>query len=164
MFDDISYLMGYKSAAKNKVNAEWELIAEKNIDVSTESTSATQVSTLDCGLNAWTSNKILYVKVRDNAGKKAGYFYGTDSFLINVRPVNSQTTAATYFARSYLSYDETWTQGNSDYGIYPSKLTPDGVLTLAAHYGPNASKIIDGNYNVKVYLLDWPNNISPFDD
>ena len=71
---------------------EITLLGSKEFTDSYSSTTAAAVTSLELGSSAYTSSGILYVKVRDKAGKRDGYFYGTDVFLFNRYPAQSATS------------------------------------------------------------------------
>lgn len=142
----------------------WTKIAEQDFTVSTTSTSATAVGTISCGAAAWTAAKMLYVRVRDKAGKRNGYYYGGDSFLVNTNPANNSTGAATTFIRYCLNVNTSglWGSSSSALGIYPTSLSLAGDITMSSAYSSSSTRTIDGTYHVEVYTLEWPDNVSPF--
>lgn len=144
-------------------SSPWTKLAEQDFTVSTSSTSETTVGTIDCGDAAVTGAKMVYVRVRDKAGKRAGYFFGTDIFFI-------QRTGA----EKSLSYDGCmleckYTTGNvlsvtnqPKRGVFVSGISSSGVATVKSRYDSTYSLTIDGTYHVEVYTLEWPDNVSPF--
>ena len=65
-------------------SSSWTKIAETSYQVSTASTTVATVATWETGHSEiWTGNKIVYVRIRDTAGKRSGYFYGIDAFFMN---------------------------------------------------------------------------------
>lgn len=161
-FDILAFLMG-KAAGGGGGGYGYTKLAEKDFEVSTTSTTETSVGTLTApGAYAAVKDnksKLLYVRVSNKGEKQAGYFWGADCFmgsflLMFGYRINSQGTIFTY-------------GGSSAYGVYPStNITAEDVVTIAARYNSNASSAysctIDGTYHVEVYLLDWPDGVSPF--
>lgn len=49
------------------------------------------------------------------------------------------------------------------YGLYGYTITSAGEIDIRVKYSSSYSLTIDGTYVVEVYLLDWPNGISPFE-
>ena len=144
-----------------------ELIYSGTVTSSTTSTSSVLLATLALGTQAYTKYKIVYVQIRDNAGPRNGYFYGSDSYFYNYYKANNATTALTYAMREIWSrttagawdaYNPATTTG---YGIYPYSITSSGNLKIHHRYNSTYSKTIDGTFTVKVYLLDYPAD-SPF--
>ena len=145
-------------------SSPWTKLAEQDFTVSTTSTTATSVGTISCGAAAWTAAKMLYVRVRDKAGKRNGYYYGGDFFLVNINPANNSTGAATTFIRYCLNVNTKglWGSSASTLGIYPTSLSLAGDITMSSAYSSNSTRTIDGTYHVEVYTLEWPDNVSPF--
>lgn len=152
-------------------SSAWTKVAETTVTTSTTSTSASTVTTWVTGHSElWTSDKLVYVRVRDTAGKRTGYFYGSDQFIVNFSPVNgttaSTTTTAGRFVHRYSVNSEfrTYSAGSTTgYGVYVDTLYSDGRLRIRQRYGDNYSLTIDGTYKVEVYLLDPPTGAPIFE-
>jgi hypothetical protein len=150
-------------------SSPWTKLAEQDFTVSTTSRSETQVgSFLNLAASAvWTSAKMIYVRVRDKAGKRNGYFYGSDTFYSNPNPANGSTTALT--AKVCIAYKVPDTGLTAIYvsavGVYGSDISVSNnlaALNIKSKYGSDSSLTIDGTYHVEVYTLEWPDNVSPF--
>lgn len=150
--------------------SSYTLLATQEFEVSTESTNPITVGEIQAGVDAVTAAKMLYVRIRDKAGAREGHFIGSDSFFFNRYKANGLTAGA-YSAASrasiYLagsSYGVYSSSATTGYGVYPYSVeTRNGEITLRARYNSNYSKTIDGTFSVEVYLLDWPDGISPFE-
>lgn len=149
--------------------SSYQLIGEADYTVSTTSTSGSSVGQLTCDPSAWRDDCIIYVRIRDKAGKRAGYFYGSDTFFLNTNMANgtasAQTTAARYIHRYSTSsqwggYVGATTTG---YGVYAYSITTTGKINIYRRYNSNYSLTINGTYHVEVYALSFPDGISPFD-
>jgi len=149
--------------------SSYTLIGEADVTVSTTSTSGASVTQITCDPSAWQHAKIIYVRVRDTVGKRAGYFYGSDTFFLNTNNANgtssAQTTAARYIHRYSTSsqwggYVGATTTG---YGVYAYSITTAGKINIYRRYNSNYSLTINSTYHVEVYALDFPDGISPFD-
>ena len=164
---------GYSSVTVNvpsSAASSWTKVAETSYQVSTTSTSSATVDTWATGHSElWTSNKIVYVRVRDTAGKRAGYFYGSDNFLVNVIPLLGTTTSTATMVRYAITYknDSTYrviaSNGTSGYGVFPDTLYSDGRIRIRTLYNRNNSLTVDGTYKVEVYLLDPPTGAPIFE-
>lgn len=144
----------------------YKLLASKEFTVSTSSSQESSVGTVTVD-GGWTSDAIIYVKVRDKAGKRNGYFRGSDGFVINYYAANGTTSSpnATRLVTGVNS-GGTFAQSTSSYGVYLSsysKGTGDGVATatIKAKYSSSYGTI-NGTFLVEVYALSWPNDDSPF--
>lgn len=144
-------------------SSSWTKVAEKTYTISTTSTNAATVETWETGHSElWTSDKIVYVRIRDTAGKREGYFYGTDTFFMNMYPKNgsTSTTASTGVLINIWAYK---TNGNfacrygystTAYGVYADTFSRSGDIRIRERYHSTYSLTIDGTYKVEVYLLD----------
>lgn len=144
-------------------------LAEQDFTVNTSSTSEMGVGTissLDVSA-AWTSAKMIYVRVRDKAGKRNGYFFGTDAFFANLNAAKGSTSVCS--TKICIAYKVT--DGgepaiySSAIGIYGSDISLSGgfaSVSIKSKYGSSSSLTINGEYHVEVYTLDWPDGVSPF--
>ena len=140
--------------------SSWKLLGSTEITTSSTSTTATSVGTLTIP-EAYDGNKIIMVRVRDKAGKRAGYFYGSDSFFMNYQDASGGTSTITYAGRlihrvtsagAYTSYVGATTTG---YGVYGYSISSAGVVTIQRRYNSNYSLTINGTYVVEVWALDY---------
>lgn len=151
---------GYSSVTVNvpsSAASSWTKVAETSYQVGTTSTTASTVATWATGHSEiWTSDKIVYVRIRDTAGKRAGYFYGTDNFFIVLPSATSTTAGIRYYARysSSGTYALSAASGTTGYGVYADTLSNDGSIRIRKRYNSSSSLTIDGKYKVEVYLLD----------
>ena len=136
----------------------WVLVSSSEHAVSTTSTSATTVFTVDCGSSIFTSASIVYVQIRDKAGPRAGYFYGNDSFFINSNKQNDSTTSfrqPAYCTTKYTPGSQYLTSSRQC-GVFGYQISSAGVLTVQSQYNSTYSLTIDGTYVCKVFLLTPP--------
>ena len=142
----------------------WKHIANGYFWVSTTSTSAASVGTIACGSDAWTSNKILYVRIRDINGSNNGCFYGSDNFIINMNAANGSTSSVSSIIRYIWRKDSNgnWGSSTSTYGIYASSLDSSGNITITRRYNSTNSLTISSNYCADVYTIDFPGLAHPF--
>jgi len=164
--NDTYDVTNYASAIVNVPSggsSAWTKIAETSYQVSTTSTSASTVEELATGHSElWTSEKIVYVRIRDTAGKRNGYFYGSDQFFFNLIPVNGQSgILTTNSMRSCIRYSNnafatTNVTGTSGYGVFADQISSSGAIRIKKRYNGTNSLTIDGTYKVEVYLLDPP--------
>jgi len=142
-------------------------LGETTLTVNTTSASAASAGSLNLGSTAVNAGKILYVRIRDTAGKRDGYFYGSDTYFLNYVKANNSTSTLTYAPRaihrykdgSFYTYNGATTTG---YGVYAYSLTSAGVLNIYRRYNGSYSLTINGTYKVEAYLLDTPDGVSPF--
>lgn len=169
----LAYPAGFVSAINNIPSggggSSYTLLATQEFTVSTTSTTAQSVGIVQAGSAAWTSNKIVYVRIRDKAGARNGHYVGTDTYFCNERPANG--ISFTYYTAAKMVYRRldngtflTAAVITSDaYGLYGYTITSAGEIDIRVKYSSSYSLTIDGTYVVEVYLLDWPDGISPFE-
>lgn len=146
-------------------SSAWTKLGEKDITTASTSTSNSSVGTISCGSAAATKDKIIYVRVRDTAGPRAGYFLGSDTFFINTNKANGSTSAISTAARlihRYSTYSQ-YASYSGSYGVYAYSITNAGVVNIYRRYNSTNSLTIDGTYHVEVYSLDYPDGKSVFD-
>lgn len=142
-------------------------LGETTLTVNTTSTSAASAGYIALGASSVNANKILYVRIRDTAGKRAGYFYGSDTYFFNYLNANGSTSTLSYAARAihrytadgWVTYIPATTTG---YGVYAYSLTSGGTLNIYRRYNSSYSLTINGTYKIEAYLLDTPDGVSPF--
>lgn len=148
--------------------SSYTLLHSEDIQVSTTSTSGTQIKAIACGSQAWTKDKIVYVRVRDKAGKRAGYFYGTDTWFVNISAATGGTGGIAPFGFIYrYTSSSTWQRGTTTSssnaaGVYAQGLQDGGTVLIYRKYHSTNSLTIDGTFAVEIYLLDWPGSVGPF--
>ena len=153
-------------------SSAWTKVAETSYQVSTTSTSATTVATWATGHSEiWTSDKFVYVRIRDTEGKRKGYFYGTDTWFINMYPANSESVNNTPngILTEILAYSSSglykcrYGYTTTGYGVYADMFYNDGSIRIRSRYQSTYSLTIDGTYKVEVYLLDPPTGAPIFE-
>ena len=149
---------GTNSGGGSGGDSAWTKVAETSYQVNTTSNTSLLWSTGHSEI--WTSDKIVYVRIRDTAGKRAGYFYGSDNFLVNVVPplgTSRSTATMVHCAIKYTSgskYEVVAPNGQTGYGVFAETLYSDGRIRVRARYSSSYSLTINGTYKVEVYLLD----------
>lgn len=140
--------------------SSYALIGSAEFTVSTTSTSQSKVDDMSTP-GVFTAGKIVYVRVRDKAGKRSGYFYGSDVWFIH----NGSSTSTTNKVGFTIRCDSNGIlqpYPSAGYGVYPYQIYKTGTTRIYRRYNSSYSLTINGTYKVEVYLLDWPGNVSPF--
>lgn len=146
-------------------SSSYELLYRTEVVASTTSTSASLLTTISGITRAWTKDKILYVRIRDKAGKRAGYFFGSDDFLINYVAASGTTNMQNVVATLTTKYNggaSAWTTKTNSVGLYLNSVDSSGNINIYQRYSSSISGTIDGTYIIEVYLLDYPDGVSPF--
>lgn len=143
----------------------WALVTEQDEAISTTSTTETTAATIECGSSICTKDKIVWVHIRDKAGKREGYFYGTDAFFINIDKANNDTSVPFNkpAALSLRCSSSIYSGYAGMYGVYGYSISSTGQLIIKSRYNSTNSKTIDGTYSIKVYTLDLPAGTTLFD-
>lgn len=139
------------------LNTSWTKIASDSFNVSTTSTSQTSCGTINLGSEYYDKDKILWVRIRDRAGKRNGYLYGTDNIILNYYDANGLTSSVTAAARLVhrVSSSGEYTSYSGAYGVYVYSITSDGVLNIYQRYNSTYTLTINGTYDVDVYELEY---------
>lgn len=138
--------------------SEWTHIATAEMTVNTTSTSAASAGTISCGSTIADKDAIIYVRIRDKEGKRAGYFAGSDAYFMNYNKANGSTSA--FAVPAVLCYRYTtssaWAGTAGQYGVYGYSISNTGVLTVRRRYNSNYSLTINSTYTVDVFKLTYP--------
>lgn len=163
---------GVKTTGTASGGSSWTLLGSQEFTVNTTETSAKSVGSLTLS-GAWDKNKIIYVRVRDKAGKRANYFLGSDTFFINYQAANDSTStlsvAGRYCFRYYTqsttgkgTYGGSSTGSTTGYGVYGHSITNAGKVNIYRRYNATNTTTINGTYKVDVYGLEYPDGKSVF--
>lgn len=149
-------------------SSAWTKVCEKSYQISnfTSTTATTQEEWATGHNEIWTDSKWVYVRVRDTAGKRSGYFYGSDQlFYIHSLTATSDSTGIRYYIRynSSNTIEKTANSGTTGYGVYVDMIYPDGTIRVRKRYNSSSSRTINGTYKVEVYLLDPAGGVPIFE-
>lgn len=172
--DQDGYLVLDDSGDGGGGGSSYTLIGTDEVIANTTSTTAAKITTIRFGNELYTADTFIYVKIRDKAGKRSGYFYGSDTFYLNVYAAKKASSSLTSVAPIILySFDSNgnikmsptannsvYNDATSAYGVYAQALTASYGINIYQKYNTN-SGTIDGTYTVEVYFLKWPDNASP---
>ena len=146
----------------------YTLVAHDEVEVNTTSTSATNI--LDIELPGHIINAMYFIKIRDKAGKRNGYFYGADQWFIDLSKANKSDSLILYRPTILYSINNTgdfngtgaamFFPSSSGYGVYANCITATGVLRIQSKYASTVGTI-NGIYTIDIYMLKWPNDDSP---
>lgn len=138
-------------------SSSYTLIHTEDVTVSTTSTSQSLCVEINGITQAAQANKNVLCTVRDKAGARDGYFFGTDVLVL-------------YNGGTYYKYTRVYRcegsgvfayQANA-YGVYLYDINSSGRVRIYQRYNSNYSKTIDGTYKINIYLVDWPSGTNPF--
>lgn len=157
----------YASAIVNvptSSSSSWTAVADTTVTVNTTSTSATTVQTWSTGDSSlWTADKLIYVRIRDTAGARDGYLYGSDNFFFLAPATVSGSTSSNTSYRRILTYSTangymvSWSgTASNGYGVFSDTINSDGSVRIRRRYNATNSTTINGTYSVQVYLLSAP--------
>ena len=138
--------------------SNWTHLGSTELTVNTTSTSAASAGTISCGKTAADKDAIIYVRIRDKEGKRAGYFAGSDAYFMNYNKANGSTSA--FAVPAVLCYRYTtssaWAGTAGQYGVYGYSISNAGVVTIRRRYNSNYSLTINSTYQVDVFKLTYP--------
>lgn len=163
-----AYVNGEKLTGTNSGGgggSSWKLIKSTTLSVNTTSTSATSAGTISLGSEYFTKDKIIWVRIRDTEGKRAGYFYGSDAYFMNYYKANGANT--TLSVPAVICYRDTtagaYAATAGQYGVYGYSISSSGTLTIRRRYNSNYSLTINSTYQIDIYELTLPDGVSLFD-
>lgn len=142
----------------------YTLLDSTEITANTTSTTAVNLGNIVVP-SAWIQSKMIYVRIRDKAGKRSGYFYGSDNWIFNANLANGTTNATSLIARMITRYttDNQWAGYSGSYGIYVYDINTSGRIRFSTRYHETYSLTINGTYIFEVYAVEWPDNVSVYD-
>lgn len=138
--------------------SNWTLLGSKAITVNTTSTSASSAGSIECGTAAYTAANVIWVHIRGQAGKRNGYFYGSDAIFINHYKANGGDTTFSAPAVEYIrvSSSGSYTTATGSYGVYGYSITRDGKVTIRQRYNSTYTLTINDTFDCEVYALTLP--------
>lgn len=147
--------------------SSWTLLASTETTQNITTTSNQSIGLSLTADGAWNAYKLLYVRIRDKAGKRSGYYLGSDIFFMPAEALTSATVSynAITFTYKWDGASYVVNKNTTGYGItvYSVSDTSGGRVTFYGRYSSTYSGTIDGTYKIEVYSLAYPDGISPFD-
>lgn len=147
--------------------SSYHLIASQEFEWNYSSSTEAVIDTMQLPASAWTKDKMMFVKIRLVGSASYSTFLGSDSLLANSYAYQSYTYNNSFMKTSYYSdsshiIQNNKTAGTKCPGITGAKLSSTGLLSFNAYTSPMFK--IDGHFKVEVYELDWPDDISPYNE
>lgn len=146
----------------------WTLLDSKEQAISSSSTTQTTETSITVAA-AWTSAHMIFVRIRDKAGRRNGYYYGGDTIIMNPNPAKNSTSALTAGLIPYLGYrvdssGAPWVYAGAmdKYGVYAVGISSNGLMNIASRYNSSYTNTIDGTFLIEVYALEYPDGKSPY--
>ena len=145
----------------------YTLIHSEEIEDSYSGTSSAELKTISLSED-WAAGKLVYVKIRDKAGPRQGYFYGSDSWFPCFSSITGSGSVGTksagvvgYSLGSGTNNLSINGGNNAFYGLFVGKYKRDEIV-IYHQYSSSYSKTIGGTYTIEVYLLDYAPSGNPF--
>ena len=167
-----AYIADGTKATGSLVPSSYTLVDSMDITVSTTSTSSTYQTAFFVDPQYWTSGSIIYVKIRDKAGPRNGYFVGSDNWIINYQAANSSTNSTQQAAKLIHRRESDGTFGmyaggsTTGYGLYVPYIEHYDDYTqvdIYKRYNSTSSLTINGTYSAELYILSYaPNQGNPY--
>lgn len=145
--------------------SNWTLIGSKELSISSTSTSNANKGDLTVGSDAFTKDKIIWVRIRDKAGARAGYMYGTDTIFLNANKQNGSSSTYSTKMTTVIRYSTSsqWACYVGNYGVYAYSISSAGKILIYARYNSTNTLTINGTYLIEVYELTLPNGKTIFE-
>lgn len=146
--------------------SNWTLLTSQEFTVNTTSTTNTSVGTITLPNNDYGKEDIIWVHVRDKAGKRSGYVYGTDSIFMSYKLANNDTSYLGVRAVevTYVTSDGVYTGVVTAYGVYAYRLyytSSDHSVRIYSRYNATYGTI-DGTFKCDVYKLTTPSGFTMY--
>lgn len=146
--------------------SNWTLLASKEFSVNTTSTSNASVGSISLADFTFDKNDLLWVHVRDKAGKRNGYVYGSDTVFIHFQLANNNTNSLSIrpVMVLYVSSSGTYGGAASGYGVYAYRCFYTGDNKGVEIYRRYSSSYgtINGTFKCDVYKLTTPTGFTMF--
>lgn len=141
--------------------SSYTLVKSLEEAVSTSSTTASIITNFGYTFDA---SKMYLITVRDKAGPRNGYFYGTDTVFLPVASgtLNRYAVRRTYSYASNTMTVYVTTNGlhTGQYGVYPDEIAAStGSMNVRARYNATNSLTIDGTYIINAYEIAYPSGV-----
>lgn len=133
--------------------SNWTLLGSKELSANTTSTTQTNLGTIPIGTLP-SGDYVLWVTVRDKAGPRNGYFYGTDSFFWvrnGVKPTNANPPG---YTTRYTN--DAFSMSTTIRGVYCYNINSNDEVQINVRYASSTSGTINGTYKCEVYKLTTP--------
>lgn len=138
--------------------SNWTLLASTEYTVNTSSTTGIEVGTVSVDLSGVTNEDIIWVHIRDKAGPRSGYHYGTDNILFF--KLNSLVMVEGFSFNANRIYNPY----SDKKGVYVSGINiGQNTISISAVYSYSGSRTINGTFKVDVYKLTPASGMTMFD-
>lgn len=152
--------------------SNWELLASAEVTLNVTSTSTQNlVARLDIDKEILKTNTYyLFSRVRDTAGKRPGYWVGSDQLLISTKTGTgaSWTIGSESASIGYITYKCSSSGAvqasvlSAKYGLWLNTATPTfNKLSYSGRYDASGTLTINGTYSIEVYKLTLPDGKTP---
>ena len=155
---------GYSSVTVNVSGGggtSWELLDTREVQVATASSTAGEVVQI---VVPYDDQKILWVAIRDLAGYRASYFYGSDTLFIAggayalCRCVSGATAEKGFWqAGSGDMYGGVYARG----GLTVNASTGMTTVYIRRKFNSTYCGTIDGTFKINIYALSYPSGVLP---
>ena len=149
--------------------SNWTKLASQEYNVNTTSTSNTSVGNITLTLSDYNDPQtVLWIHIRDKAGLRNGYFYGSDAIFFHYQLASGNTNSLTvrpiiiYRGSSATAYSG----AASAYGVYAYRLyytSSNHYVQIYSRYNSSSTGTINGTYVCDVYKLTMPSGMTLFD-
>lgn len=147
--------------------SNWTLLATQEFSANTTSTSARSLGTISINLSDLDDlSSVIWVHVRDKAGKRSGYFYGSEAIYINDAKANNSTGSISTKPSFTIGVQSSgsYVVSASQYGVYARyayRTSTDHYIEIYNRYNSTYGTV-NGTYKVDVYKLSLPTGMTMF--
>ena len=149
-------------------SSNWTLLASQDFDISTTSTSSASVGNIMLPYPDYVdAETVLWVHIRDKAGPRNNYFYGSDSIFFNYQLVTNNFNALALRPIIYFRVNSNaYRASASASGVYADRLyytSSSHYVQINRRYDGSSYGTIDGTFKCDVYKLTMPDGMTLFD-
>lgn len=152
----------YTSGGGGGGGSSYTLLYEEDVEVS--SATGTVIVVKEIAVDGIYTSDLLFVRIRDKAGRRQGYFLESEAYIANPNPVNGITSIFSTVGRNTI-YDDNgaFKVDNGMYGgfgVFVDVIESADTITISARTGRGN---VGGTYHVAIYKLSLPDGTpSPF--
>lgn len=153
-------------------SGDYTLIASTEVEVTSTTSSASLVTSFSVP-DIHTADAIIYVRIRDKAGKRNGYFYGSDTFAVDLPMANGSKSLLNYIGRvmyeiqnsgiPYYNTNTVTSTSSGGTGVFVSAITGGSSpsVNISKKNATVSGVQVNGVFTVEVYHLKWAGGASP---
>lgn len=140
----------------------YTLLKSVEADINFSSTTQALAATVS-NVQGFETAQIIYVCIRDKAGKRKNHFYGSDNWIPNLN-ADAGSGSSIISAQKYrVTSTPIMEASASAYGVWVYSIDTSGNVEIYARYSNTGSLTINGTFQIDVYAMSWPDGKNIFE-